>query len=196
MFTHNRRTMISVGKDRRLLRMNAAFAAADEALLAEVAVLYTPGSRGPRKARAKEAVQRFINAIPVSGSAPRPRRVRRRPHPFDRDHVERMQAEFDAANRRYFGGRLPRVPIHISRQMSRRNGHFTSHPLEIVISWRLCVHGAPGEAEQTMRHEMIHLWQYIEGLPVDHGPAFRRMAHRLDVHPRATRPVRWKRGAA
>jgi hypothetical protein len=47
-----------------------------------------------------------------------------------------------------------------------------------------------------MRHEMIHLWQYIEGAPVDHGPAFRRMAHRLDVHPRATRPVKWKRGDA
>jgi len=85
------------------------------------------------------------------------------------------------------------VPIHLSRSMRRRNGHFSSQPLEIVISWRLCAHGAPGEAEQTVRHEMIHLWQYIEGAAVDHGPAFRRMAHRLDVHPRATRPVKWKR---
>ena len=109
--------------------------------------------------------------------------------------IERMQAVFDRVNHASFGGRLPRVPIHLSRKMKRRNGHFSSTPLEIVISWRLCVHGAPGEAEETMRHEMIHLWQYIEGLPVDHGPAFRRAARRLDVHPRATRPVKWQRGA-
>ena len=50
---------------------------------------------------------------------------------------------------------------------------------------------AAREAEHTMRHEMIHLWQHVEGLPVDHGPAFRRMARRLDVHPRATRNVEW-----
>ena len=43
-----------------------------------------------------------------------------------------------------------------------------------------------------MRHEMIHLWHYVEGLPVDHGPVFRRTARKLDVHPRATRPVKWK----
>ena len=55
----------------------------------------------------------------------------------------------------------------------------------------LAAMGAAGEAEHTMRHEMIHLWQHVEGLPVDHGPAFRKMARRLDVHPRATRSVEW-----
>ena len=136
-------------------------------------------------------MQRFIQSIPPS---PKPARRRvRRHHPGDRAHLERLQAEFDRTNRTHFGGRLPRVPVHLSRNMRRRNGHFSSHPLEIVISWRLCVHGEEGQAEETMRHEMIHLWQYIEGAAVDHGPAFRRMAHRLDVHPRATRPVKWKR---
>ncbi|HYH82987.1 MAG TPA: SprT-like domain-containing protein [Longimicrobium sp.] len=190
-FTNNRRTMVSVGRDPSLIRMNHAFAAADEALLAAVAVLYTPGARGKKKA--KEAVQRFINELPLT-TAPPPRPRRRATHPHDRPHRARMQEEFDRANRLYFGGRLPRVPIHLSRAMRRRNGHFSSQPLEIVISSRLCSHGEEGQAEETMRHEMIHLWQYIEGAPVDHGPAFRRMAHRLDVHPRATRPVKWKRG--
>ncbi|HET7459730.1 MAG TPA: SprT-like domain-containing protein [Longimicrobium sp.] len=194
-FTNNRRTMVSVGKDPHLIRMNHAFATADEGILAAVAVLYTPGTRGKKKALAKEVVQQFINALPLDSAPPR-RPRRRRVHPGDRVHLERMQAEFDRANRAHFGGRLPRVPIHLSRVMRRRNGHFSSHPLEIVISWRLCAHGEEGQAEETMRHEMIHLWQYIEGAPVDHGPAFRRMAHRLDVHPRATRPVKWKRPAA
>jgi hypothetical protein len=191
VFTRNRRVMISVAGDRATLRMNVAFAAADDGVLAAVAHLYTAGSRGAKKTKAKEAVRRFIQGIPPHPAPPRPRR--RREHPADRPHLERMQAEFDRANRLYFAGRLPRVPIHLSRNMMRRNGHFSSRPLEIVISWRLCVHGEEGQAEETMRHEMIHLWQYIEGAAVDHGPAFRRMAHRLDVHPRATRPVRWKR---
>ncbi len=193
-FTNNRRTMVSVGRDPTLIRMNHRFASADEAILAAVAVLYTPGTRGKKKSQAKEAVQKFINALPLDDAPPR-RPRRRRVHPADRAHLQRMQDEFDRANRLYFGGRLPRVPVHLSRSMSRRNGHFSSHPLEIVISWRLCVHGEEGQAEETMRHEMIHLWQYIEGAPVDHGPAFRRMAHRLDVHPRATRPVKWKRAS-
>ncbi|HEX6747406.1 MAG TPA: SprT-like domain-containing protein [Longimicrobium sp.] len=192
VFTDNRRVMISVGRDRGTIRMNAAFADADEAVLAAVAHLYTRTVRGKKREQAKERVQRFIDAIPRAATPPR--KARRHAHPADRLHLERLQAEFDRANVRCFGGRLPRVPIHLSRKMRRRNGHFSSHPLEIVISWRLCVHGEAGQAEETMRHEMIHLWQYLEGAAVDHGPAFRRMAHRLDVHPRATRPVKWKQG--
>jgi hypothetical protein len=190
LFTRNRRTMISVGRDRSLLRLHQAFASADDAVLGAVAVLYTAGTRGRRKAEAKRTVQRFIDAIPVEAAEPRPRRRRR--EEGDEAWLARLQGEFDKTNREQFRGRLPRVPLHLSRAMRRRNGHFSPRPLEIVISWRLCVHGAPGEAEQTVRHEMIHLWQYLEGVPVDHGPAFRRMAHRLDVHPRATREVRWK----
>ncbi|HEX2204451.1 MAG TPA: SprT-like domain-containing protein [Longimicrobium sp.] len=190
VFTRNRRIMASVGKDRGVLRLNAAFASASDEVLAAVAVLFSP-SRGKRKEAAKETVRRFIDALPAP--PPAERRVRRRTtSPADRPLVERLQAEFDATNQTHFGGTLPRVPIHLSRKMRRRNGHFASQPLEIVISHRLCTHGHPGEAEHTVRHEMIHLWQYMTGAPVDHGPAFRRMAKKLDVHPRATRPVRWK----
>ncbi|HEU4454843.1 MAG TPA: SprT-like domain-containing protein [Longimicrobium sp.] len=190
VFTRNRRIMISVARDRATLRMNAAFARAPEAVLHAVGVMYS-SARGKRTAQAKETVRRFLNelpAAPVERRAPR----RRDSHPNDRPILERLQGEFDRVNRLSFGGRLPRVPLHLSRKMRRRNGHFSSHPLEIVISHRLCTHGEAGEAEATVRHEMIHLWQYMEGVAVDHGPAFRRLAHKLDVHPRATRPVRWK----
>jgi hypothetical protein len=190
-FTRNRRTMISVGSDRSVIRMHAAFGQAGAEVLRAVALLYTPGTRAKQRSAARAVVQRFIEGIPAQPSAPRQRRTR--VAEGDREHLDRLQAEFDRVNRMQFGGRLPRVAIHLSRQMRRRNGHFSSQPLEIVISWRLCVHGAPGEAEQTVRHEMIHLWQYLEGVPVDHGQAFRRLARKLDVHPRATREVRWER---
>jgi SprT-like family protein len=190
VFTQNRRIMISVGRDRTVIRMNRAFAAAPEHVLAAVAVLFS-SARGRRKESARETVRGFIDALPVVPAAPRGPK-RRRQHPLDRPHLDRLQAEFDRTNRLHFAGKLPRVPIFLSRQMRRRNGHFSSQPLEIVVSHRLCTHGAPGEAEHTLRHEMIHLWQYVSGAEVDHGGAFRRMAKKLDVHPRATRPVKWK----
>lgn len=189
VFTSNRRIMASVANRGRDLRVNEAFAAAPDAVLVAVGELFTAKNARRRNA-ARETVQRFIAQIPaVPGSAPRPRA--RRATAADRAQIARMQAEFDRVNAERFGGSLPRVPIHLSGRMKRRNGHFSANPLEIVMSRRLCVHGAAGEAEHTMRHEMIHLWQFVEGLPVDHGAAFRKLARRLDVHPRATRRVEW-----
>ena len=190
--TDNRRRIISVNRDRSAIRSHHAFAKADDVVLAAVAAFFSPGTRPRRLDAAKKTMRAFISTIALDRTPVRT--LRRRPHPGDRPHLERMQAVFDEVNRASFGGQLPRVPIHRSRKMKRRNGHFTSRPLEIVISWRLCAYGAPGEAEETMRHEMIHLWQYVEGLPVDHGPVFRRAARKLNVHPRATRPVKWKAG--
>jgi predicted SprT family Zn-dependent metalloprotease len=189
VFTSNRRIMASVANRGRDLRLNEAFAAAPDAVLVAVGELFTARNARRRNA-AREAVRRFIAQIPPApDSVPRPRT--RRATAADRAQIARMQAEFDRVNAERFGGSLPRVPIHLSGRMKRRNGHFSSTPLEIVMSRRLCLHGAAGEAEHTMRHEMIHLWQFVEGLPVDHGAAFRKMARRLDVHPRATRNVEW-----
>jgi predicted SprT family Zn-dependent metalloprotease len=134
----------------------------------------------------------FVRGIAVPDAAPRPRR--RTHHPADAPHVARLQVEFDRVNAAHFDGVLPTVPIYLSGRMRRRNGHFAAHPPEIVISRHLCTHGEHGEAEETMRHEMIHLWQHASGARPDHGKAFRAWARRLDVHPRATRPVRWKSG--
>jgi hypothetical protein len=191
VFTQNRRIMASVGDRGMTLRLNAAFARAEERVIHAVGVLFSTRSARLRD-EARETVRRFIHAIPPAPAGEGARPKRRRVHPLDRPLLERLRAEFERVNRESFRGRLPAVPLFLSRHMRRRNGHFSSHPLEIVISRRLCTHGAPGEAEHTLRHEMIHLWQYVEGLPVDHGPAFRRMAKKLDVHPRATRRVQWK----
>lgn len=191
VFTRNRRVMISVGRDRAVIRLHGAFASAPDEVLLAVGALYSR-TRGRKRDEARETVRSFIATLPTPSTPPAPRK--RWTHPGDLLLVQRLQAEFDRVNRASFGGRLPRVPIHLSRVMRSRNGHFSSRPLEIVISHRLCTHGAPGEAEETVRHEMVHLWQYVEGMAVDHGPVFRRMAKRLDVHPRATRQVRWKGG--
>ncbi|MET0400640.1 MAG: SprT-like domain-containing protein, partial [Longimicrobiaceae bacterium] len=191
VFTRNRRVMASVAEGGAALRLNAAFAGAPEAVLAAVAVLFSARERR-RRAAARETVRRFIRELPA---APAGARKARRVPAGDRPHLERLRAEFDRVNREHFGGELPAVPLFLSGRMKSRNGHFSSHPLEIVISRRLCTHAQDGEAERTLRHEMIHLWQHAAGGRPDHGREFRAWAHRLGVHPRATRPVAWKRGS-
>src|SRR5690606_2390887 len=94
-------------------------------------------------------------------------------------------------NAAHFDSALPEVPIRLSGRMRRRNGHFSVSPLEIAISRSLFTHAAEGEAFHTLRHEMIHLWQWWSGSSLGHGPDFRRLARELDVHPRATRSVSW-----
>jgi hypothetical protein len=191
VFTRNRRVMASVAERGRALRLNVAFAAAPDDVLVAVGRLFTARDARTRN-RAREAVRRFIAGIPGEGT---PARARvRRVAPVDAAHIARLQAEFDRVNEAHFGGELPRVPLYLSGQMRRRNGHFCASPLEIVISRRLCTHAAPDESEATMRHEMIHLWQHVQGAKPDHGGEFRAWARRLDVHPRATRPVKWLKG--
>lgn len=189
VFTRNRRVMASVAGRGEALRLNAAFASAPEEVLAAVAALFSARDRRKRN-RAREAVRRFVASIPAQPAGPR---RARRAAAGDGPRVERLRAEFERVNREHFGGSLPEVPIHLSGRMRSRNGHFSSHPPEIVLNRRLCTHAAPGEAERTLRHEMIHLWQHASGKKPDHGREFRAWARRLGVHPRATRPVSWER---
>jgi hypothetical protein len=190
VLTRNRRIMASVSRGGRDLRLHESFADAPERVLVAVAEVFAGRGRRQREA-AREVVREFILALPAE--PPRPRTRRPPTSPSDQRHLARLQREFDRVNAERFDGSLPRVPIHLSRRMRSRNGHFSSHPVEIVINRRLCSHGAAGEAEHTLRHEMVHLWQHATGRTVDHGPDFRSMARRLDVHPRARRDVRWGR---
>lgn len=190
--TRNRRVMASLADKGRTLRLHEAFNAAPPGVLAAVASLFSARSASVR-ALAKNEVRTFLQtaAPPPSSLPPAARRRPTRVHPGDRTHVERLRVEFALVNEAFFGGRLPEIPLRISGRMSRRNGHFTSDPLEIAVSRTLCVRAEQGEAERTLRHEMIHLWQWIEGRKPGHGRDFRRWATRLGIHPRATRTVCW-----
>jgi predicted SprT family Zn-dependent metalloprotease len=191
VFTRNRRIMASVGDRGRELRLNEGFAAAPREVLVAVARLFSARDARTRS-RAKAAVREFIATIPLENAAVRRRPRTRQVLAGDEPHLEALRQEFRRINAAHFDGQLPEVPLYLSGQMRRRNGHFCSHPLEIVISRALCTHAHDGEAMHTLRHEMIHLWQHASGKKPDHGPEFRAWARRLDVHPRATRRVSWK----
>ena len=191
VFTRNRRVMVSTGSGGRTLRLNERFREAPPEVLRAIGCVLSKRPLAVRDA-AKVAIVEFLRENPpaVAGGS------RRRVHGGDRAELERLRAEFDRVNELHFGGALPRVPIALSGRMRRRNGHFSSHPLEIVISRALCQRAEHGEAEKTLRHEMIHLWQHQQGQKPGHGRDFRRWAEKLEVHPRATRDVSWKCEAA
>ena len=193
VFTRNRRVLVSVGDRGRTLRLNGAFQSAPvEVLHALGTLLAQPSNRGARDA-ARRVVSDFLRHSLQSGSPTR--RPTRRGHD-DEAQLRRLQAEFDRVNGEFFDGALPAISIAISGRLRRRNGSFSSNPLEIVISRALCKDAELGEAEKTLRHEMIHLWQHHFGRPLGHGADFRGWALTLGVHPRATRDVAWKREAA
>lgn len=101
-----------------------------------------------------------------------------------------MHAE---CNARCFGGTLTTIAIVVSGRMRSRLGHYQlarkNRPGVIAISRRhLRRHGWVG-AQETLLHEMVHQWQDEQGLPVDHGADFRRIAKAVGITPRATRRV-------
>ena len=191
VFTRNRRVMVSTGDLGKTLRLNERFRDAPPDVLRAIGCVLSSRSLRVRDA-AKVSIVEFLreNPPPVEGMR------RRRASRDDRAEIDQLQAEFDRVNEAFFGGVLPRVPIVLSGRMRRRNGHFCSHPPEIVISRALCHRAEHGEAEKTLRHEMIHLWQHEHGYKPGHGRDFRHWAEKLDVHPRATRDVAWKCEAA
>jgi len=185
--TRNRRVMASLAEGGEALRIHELFRDAPEEVLRSLGRIFS-SRPAPERRAARAEVRAFLSAAapPVP---PVPRRARHRAG--DRPILQRLAEEFTAVNATHFGGRLPRVTIRLSDRMRRRIGHFDAATLEIALSRRLCENAAPGEAEQTLRHEMIHLWQYVEGRKVGHGGDFRRWARRLGIHPRASRAVDW-----
>lgn len=198
VFTRNVRVMVSVGGNGRVLRLHERFRDAPAEVLRAIGAMYAKGRRRD-PAESRSVVREYIRVCAEAGQTgpmapPAPRRSRPAA-PGDELHVERLRREFDHVNLAHFGGSLPVVPISLSGRMKRRNGHFSPVPLEIVISRRLCEMAAPHESEMTLRHEMIHLWQHVEGRRPGHGRDFREVAARIGVHPRATRRVRWGKTA-
>ena len=193
VLTSNRRVMASVVDRGRTLRMSRTLADAPGDVLIALGRALSARTSAAR-ARGRDKVRSYLASAAPTAPAVRPHRPRRT-RPADRPHIDRLRAEFDRVNELYFGGRLPRVELRLSGRMRRRNGHFSTDPLEIAISRRLLEAAVDGEAERTLRHEMIHLWQWVEGLKPGHGSDFRRWARRLDIHPRATRDVCWTEAA-
>lgn len=180
----NRRVMLSF-KPGSGLRVHAGYAQAPDEVVAAIARWARPWVR--RKDR-REAARVFLS-YPVHGDEP-PLRTRRpdRAEPGDERHLDLLRALHAELNTRWFGGALIPIPIELSGRMRRKLGHYEpasiGNPV-IAISRRHLKRDGWAAVRDTLLHEMVHQWQDASGLPVDHGPGFRRKAREVEIEPRA-----------
>jgi hypothetical protein len=195
--THsNRIVMVSLGA-RGVLRLHRGYAhAPDQVLQAIVRFL---DARLPRAER-RMAEREFID-FPVERHAPAPPGPprRERPRPGDLLVLHRLSQAHERLNREHFGAALGSLPLRLSSRMRTRLGELSvevrsGRAIEIAISRRHIARHAWADVEHTLLHEMVHQWQAETGLPVDHGPTFRRKAREVGILPGAKRNLGASRG--
>ena len=189
--THtNRIVMVSLGA-RRVLRIHQGYAYAPDRVLRAIIRFLDPAlPRAVRRLAEREflefPVERHVSGVPASR--------RERPRPGDLLLLHRLVTAHERLNAEHFGGALGSLPIRLSSRMRTRLGELsvdlrTGKPIEIAISRRHTVRHPWAEVEHTLLHEMVHQWQAETGLPVDHGPGFRRKAREVGVLPGAKRSL-------
>lgn len=190
--THiNRSVMLHLTRA-RVLRIHRGYAFAPDRVLRAIVRFLNP--KAPRALR--RLAEREFLAFPVDEYAPsRPHADRReRARPGDMALLHRLETLQRRLNAQHFGGTLGEIPIRLSGRMRTRLGELavdlrSGRPLEIGLSRRHLARHPWTEVEHTMLHEMVHQWQAENGLPVDHGPTFRRKAREVGVLPVAKRTV-------
>ncbi len=183
--TRNRNVMVSFGGDG--LRVHEGYLRAPDEVLAAI-VRFVEGSSRSERLRARRRLLEF----PIETRAPARRHGAT--HPDDRVLAERLTAWHARYNREFFGGELRALDVRVSRRMRARLGHYIAatavgEVAEIAISRRHLRRHGWDEALHTLLHEMVHQWQDEQGLPIDHGAAFRRKAREVGISPLARRTV-------
>ena len=186
VLTQNRSVMISFRGG--VLRLNRAYLGAPSDVHRAI-VTFVCG----RTRRARRKAQRTILEHPISPEEMRPRReVAIRPRPGDVLLMQELTQWHEQYNAALFGGQLSPIAIKVSRRMRNRLGQYTAacasgRLAEITISRRHIRRHGWEEALHTLLHEMVHQWQAENGMPIDHGPQFRRKAREVGVEPTARR---------
>jgi hypothetical protein len=194
--THTNRTVMVLLTARGELRLHQGYASAPDRVLRAIVRFLNP--RLPRAMR--RLAEREFLGFPVELHAPAPPPApAERPRPGDLSLLQRLASVHERLNREHFGGRLGTVPIRLSGRMRSRLGELavdlrTGRPTEIALSRRHIVRHPWSEVEHTVLHEMVHQWQAESGLPVDHGPGFRRKAREVGIEPLAWRRVEGRYG--
>lgn len=91
---------------------------------------------------------------------------------------------YDLLNQRYWEDKLPKVPVRWSERMHALAGQYwrsKKRGWEIVLSVPYHTH-FPEEVEDTLKHEMIHVWMHKTGkrkYGVMHGLEFEAEAKRI-----------------
>lgn len=197
----NRTVLLSVSRDGTTLNSHICFRQAPPEVVEDVARFLTTrrGSRVARQAlrrlRSWEGARRGLEAV----RRERPRRSRRK---TDGPETLPIRALFDRLNTERFNGRLPAIPLRVSRRMTRSLGtirygpdHAADHAptaapprtvTEIAISADLLLPPNRASLEDTVLHEMAHAEAWLRHGHRGHGAPWRRIAERVGCTPRAT----------
>jgi hypothetical protein len=187
VLTRNRSVVVSVKVG--VLRAHEGFVAAPPHVHQAIVRFVMARTRAARQ----EAIEVLVkHPLPLREAVRRPERT----HPDD-EPLRLLMADWHGRfNAQHFGGQLEAIPVHVSRRIARRLGHYTPKAAEaqglersIAISRKHLRRDGLAAALETLLHEMVHQWQDETGRPVDHGPAFRRKAKDVGITPRAVRVV-------
>lgn len=202
-YRENRSVLLSVSGDGRTLNSHLCFRGAPpEIVEAMVTVVTTPGdTRGRRAAlrtlRGWEGTRRGL----AEARRRKPRRSRR----TNGRATAPIRTLFRRFNAEKFDGRLPEIPLRVSRRMTRslgtiRYGAGGSDPTartvsEIAISATLLDPANRAILEDTLLHEMAHAEAWLQHGHRGHGRVWREVARRVGCRPRAVNDVRPARSA-
>lgn len=111
------------------------------------------------------------------------------------DVLGRLYVVYHEANDRHFSGLLPTVPIHLRGIQSKRGrvgsvGEFVPHPFTgqpayLILHEEFALTASWSDVRDVVLHEMVHVWQAVQGHHDKHGPSFKRMAKRLGISGRS-----------
>lgn len=206
-YRDNRTVLLSISRDGRTLNSHRCFRDAPPEILAAIATFLTARrtSAGARRAleqlRSWEGTQRGL-------AAARRQRPRRRRPVTDGPGTAALRTLFQQLNHEAFDGRLPTIPLRVSRRMTRSlgtirygpegdrdaphasHGSHGSHPprtvLEIAIASDLLLPLNREFLRDTLLHEMAHAEAWLQHGHRGHGRPWRRIAERVGCTPRAT----------
>ena len=191
--------LVSVSKDGRTLNCHACYRDAPPEIVSAIVTVVTVRRNGGSRRAALRTLREWEGTRRGLARARR-RKAPRRPG-VDGPGTGAIRALFRALNREKFGGRLPEIPLRVSRRMTRSLGTIRYGPgerstdpgrsvQEIAISADLLRDENRATLEDTLLHEMAHAEAWLLHGHRGHGRVWRRIARRVGCRPRAVNDVR------
>ena len=201
-YRENRTVLLSVSRDGRTLNCHAAFRMAPARIVDAIAIFLRsrPGTpdydRALERIRGWEGARKGLERARRRGARQSARLLAGPPTP-EAAAIGRVYRQF---NRSRFGGRLPEVPIRVSRRMTRSLGTISyggrgdeRRVREIAISADLLAPANRAVLEDTLLHEMAHAEAWLRHGHRGHGAVWRSIANRVGCTPSALIHTRIRR---
>jgi hypothetical protein len=207
-YRQNRSVLVSVSRDGRTLNTHECFRDAPWPVIEAIVSFVRCARRSPQYRRALAVIRGWEGARRGLEQA----RRRRQPRSTPRGRAVELaylQTLFDGYNAERFGGRLPDVPLRVSRRMTRSLGTIAYGAegaeggeggeggeravREITISADLLLPENRAVLVDTLLHEMAHAEAWLCHGHRGHGAVWRRIAARIGCVPRAITEARVRR---